>query len=224
MQKFRSERGYTMVEILTVVAIVGIMATIGISALKGYARHEGTRRAATSVATALSQARSQALAGGNMTFVLFGEPADGSVPFADGQFAAVVVDTNGSGKIEATDGSTPVYLQGGNPDITSYGAHGDTALKSVAIPDADESQQVGAGNMTALRQGTTLPMDPDLGVPIIAFSPQGTPVTIQNPSDWGSGAGGVYVTDNEQMLLAVLVLPLGDVKTLAFDAGSQSWK
>lgn len=224
MQKFRSERGYTLIEIMTVVAIAGIMTTIGVSALRSYSRHESTRRAAGVVASALSQARTLAIAQGNMTFVLFGEPGDGSVPFADGQFAAIVVDVNGSGKIEATDGSTPVFLQAGNADITSYGAHGDTVLKSVALPDADESQQVGVGDMTALRQGTTLPMDPDLGVPIIAFSPQGTPVTIQSPSDWGSGAGGVYVTDNDEMLLAVLVLPLGDVKTLAFDTGSRSWR
>jgi prepilin-type N-terminal cleavage/methylation domain-containing protein len=224
MQKFRSERGYTLIEIMTVVAIAGVMTTIGVSALRGYSRHETTRRAALSVANVLSQARSMAIAQGNMTFVLFGEPADGSVAFAPDQFAALVVDTNGSGKIENTDGATPVFLPEGNPDVTSYGAHGDTVMKTAAIPDADESQAVATGDMTALRKGTTLPVDPDLGVPIIAFSPQGSPVTIQNPSDWGTGAGGVYMTDNDDMLIGVVVLPLGDVKTIAYDDASRTWK
>ncbi|MFI5314884.1 MAG: Tfp pilus assembly protein FimT/FimU [Myxococcota bacterium] len=225
MQKFRSESGYTLIEIMTVVGITGIMATLGVVSMRNYSRHEDTRRAAVSVAGVLTQARAEAMAGGRMTFVLFAAPTDGSLAFDPGQFAAVVIDEDGDGKIGAADAVTQFFLPAGiNQDVTSYGAHGDTSLKTTPLPPTDESQAVMTGDMTALVDGTTVPVDPTLGVPVIAFSPQGTPVTIDAPTNWGGGAGGVYLTDNDQMLFAVVVQPLGDVKTLAWDLRSQSWR
>jgi prepilin-type N-terminal cleavage/methylation domain-containing protein len=225
MQKFHSQAGLTLIELVTVLAIVGIVSSLGLVALRGYNRHEDTRRAATTVAGLLTRARSEAIAGGRMTFVLFGEPTDGSLAFDPGQYAAFVIDEDGDGKVGAADAVTKVFLPTGiNPDVTSYGAHGLTALKTTALPDADESQQVPVGDLTALNAGTTIPIDPTLGVPVVAFSPQGSPVTIASPSNWGSGAGGVYLTDNDKMVLAVLVQPLGDVRTMAFDTGSGQWK
>jgi hypothetical protein len=78
--------------------------------------------------------------------------------------------------------------------------------------------------MSSLDDGMTLPKDPDFGVPMIVFSTRGTPVTLSAPDDWGAGAGAVYVTDNDEMLLAVVVEPLGTVHTMAFDEATQGWK
>lgn len=230
MQRFHSQAGLTLLEIMTVVAIIGIISTLGLVALRGYNKHEDTRRAATSIAELLSQARSEAVAGGRMTFVVFGEPTNGSIPFQPGEYAALVTDQQSSGEagyetVDAADSIRPVFLPSGlNPDVTTYGLHGDTVMKNTVLPDADESQQVPNGDLTGLNNGTTIPVDPTLGVPVMAFSPQGTPVTIATPSNWGSGAGGVYVTDNDQMVVAVVVLPLGDVRTMAFDSASGAWK
>jgi len=225
MQSFRARQGYTLLELMTVVAIAGFLSMWGIASLRSYNRHEDTRRAASSVAGWLSKARSEAMAGGRMTFVVFAPPTDGSVPFQPGQYAALVIDEDGDGVISGADAVTPLFLPSGiNPDVSVYGAHGLTGLKTTALPPDDESQQVTDGDMTNLTDGTTAPIDPTLGVPIIAFSPQGSPVAMATPTNWGTGAGGVYLTDNDSMLLAVVLLPLGDVHTLAWDLGSGSWK
>ena len=225
MQKLRGESGYTLIEIMTVVVIAGVLATYGVSSMRSYSRHEDTRRAAVSLAGVLTQARAEAMAGGRMTFVLFAQPIDGSVTFDPGQFAAVVIDENADGAIGPGDAVKQFFMPTGiSADVSSFGAHGLTELKNTSISPMDESQSVVNGDMTNLTDGTTVPIDPTLGVPVIAFSPQGTPVKPAEPTNWGSGAGGIYLTDNDQMLFAVLVEPLGDVKTQMYDVGSQSWK
>jgi len=225
MQSFRARQGFSLLELMTVVAIAGFISIWGIASLRSYSKHEDTRRAASSVAGWLSKARSEAMSGGRMTFVVFAPPGNGTVPFEPGQYAAMVIDEDGDGTIGPADAITPLYLPNGiNTDVTIYGVEGQTKLKSTQLPPDDESQQVVAGNMTNLTDGTSAPIDPGLGVPVIAFSPQGAPVAVATPTNWGTGAGGVYLTDNDDMLIGVVVLPLGDVHTLAWDSGSESWK
>jgi prepilin-type N-terminal cleavage/methylation domain-containing protein len=226
MQTFRAQQGFTLIELMTVVAVAGFLAVWGIASLRSYARHEDTRKAATAMAGVFSQARAEAVAGGRMTFVLLAEPSDGSVPaFVPGQYGAYVIDQNGDGKIDAGDAVTPLFLPPGlSPDVTIYGAEGLNALQTATIPGIDESQAVTGGNMTALVDGTTIPVDPTANVPVVAFAPQGAPVTPAAPTNWGAGSGGVYVTDNDKMLIAVVVQPLGDVKTLLWDQGAGQWK
>jgi len=227
MQTSRRQAGYTLVEVMIVVAIIGILSVVAFASLKGYAKHEDTRRAALSVAGVLTKARAQAMSSGHLTFVLFAEPTDGSVAFAPGQYAALVVDENGSGLIDfpacpiCPDAVTPIFLPSGiNPDVSGYGAHGPTAMAATVIPAADEAH---AGDLTTLNDGTTFPIDPVLGVPVVAFAAQGSAVTPADPS-LGSGRGGVYLTDNDKLVFAVVVLPLGDVRTMAYDSGSGKWK
>jgi len=225
MQSFRARQGFSLLELMTVVAIAGFISIWGIASLRSYSKHEDTRRAASSVAGWLSKARSEAMAGGRMTFVVFAQPTNGTVPFDPGQYGAMVIDEDGDGQISAGDAITPLFLPNGiNTDVTIYGVEGQTKLKNTPIPSDDESQAVVAGNMTNLTDGTTAPIDPTLGVPVIAYSPQGSPVAMATPTNWGTGAGGIYLTDNNDMLIAVVVLPLGDVHTLAWDTGSESWK
>ena len=226
MQKFRTHAGFTLIEIMTVVAIVGIMTALGISSLRTYSRHEETRKTAASIANVLNQARSQAMVDGRMTFVFFSEPTNGTVPFADGQMAAIVTDADADGKIGFADQIRPIFFPSGSAqsEVSRYGEHGDTALKSTPLPKDDESKTIADGTMDSTVEGMTIPVDPDFGVPMVAFSTRGTPVTIGAPDDWGAGAGAVYVTDNDEMLLAVVVEPLGAVHTMSFDAASQAWR
>ncbi|HTO07443.1 MAG TPA: prepilin-type N-terminal cleavage/methylation domain-containing protein [Myxococcota bacterium] len=226
MQTFRTHAGFSLIEIMTVVAIIGIMTVLGLASLRGYSRHEETRKYAASIANVLNQARSQAVTDGRTTFVVFSEPTNGTLPFEVGQIATIVTDTDGDGKISFGDGIRPIFGPSGSQsaEISLYGRHGQNALKTAPIPPDDQSKQITDGVMGSLDDGMTLPKDPDFGVPMVVFSSRGTPVTLSAPDDWGAGAGGVYVTDNDQMLLAVLVEPLGAVHTMAWDDASQSWK
>jgi prepilin-type N-terminal cleavage/methylation domain-containing protein len=72
--------------------------------------------------------------------------------------------------------------------------------------------------------GATFPVDATSGLPVIAFSEHGIPVDPADPNAWGSGAGGVYLTDGDSTVYAALVEPLGDVKLRVFDPATQTWQ
>jgi hypothetical protein len=49
-------------------------------------------------------------------------------------------------------------------------------------------------------------------VPAIGFNSQGIPVSLATPTQWGTGAGAYYITDNYRSVYAVVVLPLGGIR------------
>jgi prepilin-type N-terminal cleavage/methylation domain-containing protein len=220
MQKFRSHAGFTLLELMTVVAIVGFLAAMGITSLRSYSRHEDTRKLAATLANALGAARDQAVSNGRNAYVVFAQPTNGLVPFDAGQVAAIFT-LNDDGTIS---GIKPIFApSSSSQDVTRYGVHGQTVMKDTTLPPQDQSMAIADGALVNLVGGSTIPVDPTFGVPLIAFSGRGSPVTIANPS-FGSGAGGVYVTDGDQMVVAVVVEPFGEVHTLLYDSASNSWK
>ena len=72
--------------------------------------------------------------------------------------------------------------------------------------------------------GATFPVDPMDGRPVVAFSERGVAVDPASPTSWGSGAGGVYLTDGDTSVFAAVVGPLGDVQLRVFDEGSATWR
>src|SRR5258706_3046678 len=92
----------------------------------------------------------------------------------------------------------------------------------VASAPAANQPRTSTRSETAVN-GATFPIDAVSGRPVIAFSERGIPVDPADPNAWGSGAGGIYLTDGTSTFVA-LVAQLGDVKMRAFDPGSQSWK
>jgi prepilin-type N-terminal cleavage/methylation domain-containing protein len=72
--------------------------------------------------------------------------------------------------------------------------------------------------------GSTFPIDPASGRPVVAFSERGIPVDPQTPTQWGSGAGAMYVTDGRETVYAALVQPLGDVQLRVYDRVAGDWR
>ncbi len=72
--------------------------------------------------------------------------------------------------------------------------------------------------------GATFPIDADSGRPVVAFSERGIPVDPASPTNWGSGAGAVYVTDGRNTVYAALVHPLGDVQLRVYDHVIGDWR
>ena len=225
MNTFRDRSGFSLLELMTVVAIVGIVTAMAIPSMKAYQRREVTRGSAKEVSSFVSDARSRAIAGGRMTFLLLEPPNNGLFPFEAGQFAELVTDTNGNSALDETDSGTPVFLSGGaSQKVEKYDADSSSYLGSLFIPADDQSDRVPTAKLNDLQDGTTLPISDDIGVPAVAFSPQGAPVSMNTPDQWGTGTGGIYLTDDESLVLAVLVMPLGEVKIKALDAATGEWK
>ena len=224
MKTFHDRNGFTLLELMTVVAIMGIVVAMAVPSIKAYQRKEVTRGSVKQVSGWVSDARSQAISGGRMTFLLLEEPTNGLFPFEDGQFASLVTDSNGNRALDETDSSMPVYLpSGANSHVKKVGPDSTLVADVVVSPD-DETERSPGATLTELVDGTTLPLADGVGVPAVAFSPQGAPVAVNTPDQWGTGAGGIYLTDNESLVLAVLVMPLGEVKVQSYDAGSGEWK
>ena len=224
MKSFHDRQGFTLIELMTVVAIMGILTAIAMPAMESYKRKEDTRRAAVNVSGMLTNARSRAISSGRMTFILLAEPTDGSVAFQPGQIAALVTDDDGSNTVSVADTAVAIFPEAGlSPTISFYGARG-MPYSASAIPAGDLSEWQASGALSALADGSTLPDSVVLGVPVAAFSPQGAAVAVDTPLEWGTGAGGIYITDNVSTILAVLVMPLGSVKMQKLDIASGAWR
>jgi len=225
MKTFHDRQGFTLIELMTVVAIMGIVVAVAMPAMTSYKRKEDTRRAAVNVSGMVTNARARAIASGRMTFLLLGEPIDGSVPFQPGQIAALVTDDDGDNAVTVADTAVPIFPSADlNSSVSLYGATATLPYDTALVPDDDLSESEAAPALGALVDGSTLPNSATLGVPVAAFSPQGAAVAIDTPAEWGTGAGGIYLTDNDSVVVAVLVMPLGSVKMQKLDPASGEWR
>jgi type II secretory pathway pseudopilin PulG len=91
--------------------------------------------------------------------------------------------------------------------------------------DSSSSGSLAAGTVQeVVTNGASFEISGDAGVPAVAFNERGIPVALDSPGDWGSGAGAVYLTDNENAVYAAVVGPLGEISTGRYDAATASWK
>jgi type II secretory pathway pseudopilin PulG len=69
---------------------------------------------------------------------------------------------------------------------------------------------------SAVTNGASFPVSETEGVPAVAFNEQGIPVSLDAPTQWGSGAGAVYVTDGGSTVYAASISPLGEVSEVRY--------
>lgn len=72
--------------------------------------------------------------------------------------------------------------------------------------------------------GATFPIDAGSGNPMIAFTPRGVPVDPADPTEWGSGAGAFYLTNNRDAVYSAAVSPIGEITLTAYDPGTATWR
>ncbi len=125
------------------------------------------------------------------------------------------VDNSGPGNSEDSSGSSG--LGSANGQVGTTVAEMSPTVAGLTRRDSKV--------LDTVVNGATFPVDAGSGRPVIAFSERGIPVDPSDPSSWGSGAGGVYLTDADgSAVFAALVAPLGEVKLRAYDSSSETWK
>ena len=143
-----------------------------------------------------------------------------------GILGAVVADPNSasssgedsSGEDSSGSGSSNSGPGNSNGNGKALGLANGTTVADATLPPRT------ATVAETVTDGATFPIDADSGRPVVAFSEHGIPVDPADPSTWGGGAGGIYLTDGSDTVYAALVAPLGDITVKVFDPGSQTWK
>jgi hypothetical protein len=90
---------------------------------------------------------------------------------------------------------------------------------TVAVPTAEPTVIT-----TEWTNGTTFPVSETDGLPGFAFTEHGMPVALDTPAAWGSGVGGIYLTDNRYALYGAFISALGEVSERRYDPTTETWK
>jgi prepilin-type N-terminal cleavage/methylation domain-containing protein len=204
------QQGFGLIELVVVSAVMALLLALAVPSFADYQRRQQARSHVQRIADALSQARSLAIKEGNPYFVLF----------TDTGTVRVVDDDNGDYQIGAGEITADVdYAAGTSAQVTYYGA-------IAGPPSATAVPEDGGGTIPAT--GTTFPDDPASGFPAVGFTAQGFPVSLpavigNPPGDPGTGSGSYYVTDNDDVVYATTLLPLGGVRVRAFRPSIGDW-
>ncbi len=142
--------------------------------------------------------------------------------------AVAAVAGSGSGSSGSGSGSSSSGSGSSGSGSSGSGSSGSGSGSSGEDTGSSEGMSVTAPRSATVAEtavnGATFPVDATSGRPVIAFSERGIPVDPASPNAWGTGAGGVYLTDGDSNVYAALVQPLGDVQLRVFDPASDSWK
>ena len=107
---------------------------------------------------------------------------------------------------------------GGSGSNSGPGNSGSTPAASNANANSRVATTRSETLSDSLSKGTTFPEDSSSQRPGFAFNPRGIAVDLNSPQNFGSGAGAVYLTDNNKSVFAAVVMPLGEIKMRRLDA------
>jgi prepilin-type N-terminal cleavage/methylation domain-containing protein len=213
----RSERGFTLVEIMIIVAMIGVLAALGGPALDGFFTGLRLKAAARDAADALRLARVEAIRTGTPHMVFFSTgPGDVSGaplpndPGTGGPMPIVILrDNNGNCIIDGAEPQTSIRAKAG----LSWGTSMATA--AVATDDGAADYSSGSSFKTAVGAVTNWVRFRSDGVPSV-------PDAACTPGSLGSGAGALYLT-NGRRDYAVVMSALGNVRVHMWQEGTAAW-
>jgi type II secretory pathway pseudopilin PulG len=245
--------GYTVVEALTVVGAMGVVAAFSAPSIMNFKAVQEVQAATSEVGGMLQRVRTRAAAEAVPHLILFQkEDVSGGERSAfalivrdnDRTYSLTPPDDVETFKLDPRL----------RPEIRQYGEGDAAPIyETMLAPTEDRSTTVdnsgsgssgsgssgsgssgsgSSGSSRLLREvvkevatnGTTFEVAADAGVPALAFNERGIPVSLESPQDWGSGAGAVYLTDNENAVYAAVLSPLGEISLSRYDPKTSSWK
>ena len=220
----RSQRGFTIVEVMIVVAIAALMLALGYPSWQRVNDNIRLRAAARAALDTFSYAREQAVRTGrrHLVFSQTGAALDAcgtAVP----NVLMVLDDVNQDCCIDAGE---PFWVpeEIGDPVVQM------TAFWGVTNAGARVPEDAGTGVMATGSTFTRFGGGASTGV---AFRGDGIPVAMSAAcvaGDIGSGAGGFYFTNGrpglgaaERRDYAVILMPIGSTKTFSWDVANARW-
>ena len=221
MHRVRREAGFTAMELMIVVAIVGIAAAAAVPSWRAIQANARLRDAAGDIADVLRAARMRAISSSRNHVVYFDTGVNGNVDVcgnavldANGNPAPMIVldDANGNCCIDPGENLEARRAVDG----IQWGV--DFAL--VAAPgDPDPSG--------SFPDGSTFHDPANSQTEWVAFQPDGIPIGFANGGacglgNAGTGGGAVYV-NNDRRDFAVVMTPLGGLKTHLFERSGGVW-
>jgi prepilin-type N-terminal cleavage/methylation domain-containing protein len=216
----RSERAFTLIELMIAVAIIGALAVVVLPNFASWMAGQRLKQAARSVADAFHFARAEAIRTNHRYVVYFetitaADPAGTPLQDAQGDYVPLLVLDDGpaaTANCEIDPGETtitPIPILDG----VLWGASKATSAAPLDDPAA------------VLSNGTTF-LDPaGNDANWVVFRPDGVPVGFDDAcllGQTGSGGGSVYVTDGRRDY-AITLSPLGAVRIHTWEEVSASW-
>jgi type II secretory pathway pseudopilin PulG len=198
-------------EVIIVLALVGVMTAFAAPRFAAYQRRQDARTMVQRVSGVMSNARSEAIRRGNNQFVLLDFPATGVVRIVD--------DANNDWAVSAGETTRDISLSSGLSDEISR-------WNAVASPPSSSPVPEDGGTMPS--SGTSFPIDAASSAAGVGFTSRGIPLalptTVGGPAGAvGSGAGTYYVTDNDTLVFAATLLPLGGTRVRAYRPAMNDW-
>jgi type II secretion system protein H len=215
MRNLRSESGFTLLELIIVVAVMGIMAAMAAPGFDSYFRRQDARTHAQLIGSTLQEARSRAVREANNYFVLF------DVDATPGKMR-LVDDNDNQWDIDMGETQQDFnWAFGAHPDVGVYGYA--TPPAATAVPE-EGGGPIPDGVAPGTAMGTSFALDPTTNLPAVGFTPQGIPVALDDTANWSSGSGSYYITDNEEVVYAVTLAPLGGVRVRVHSTATADWR
>lgn len=215
--------GLTLIELMVAAGIAGVIAGLATISFAQWRANQALTTTTRRVADTLSFARMEAIRTGNVHVVYLStfpgtDIAGNPIQDAQGNLVPVLILNDGPpgspGQNCVIDAGEPIDTL---PLVQGL-AWGFTASAGVKAPLDSSLPGNASGSSFATPAGA-----PHNG---FAFGPDGVPVAFDPGcvlGGFGTGNGGIYIT-NGQRDYAVVVQPLGGVRTHGFETSAGAWK
>jgi prepilin-type N-terminal cleavage/methylation domain-containing protein len=221
MSPQRSQKGYTLIELMVVVVILSVMAGIVVTVMTRGAADQRAKAAVRSVADLMLLGRTEAIRTGVNHVVFFqADAADAALEDKAGTpvAALLIADADGDGAVDSGEYKASVPFDDTNS--LSWGG---------SFADAAAPNDNPAGTFPAADTDFACCTFTDPGgneARWVVFLPDGMPrgfsVGPFATTPLGGGGGGVYVTSGRRDY-AVVLAPLGGVRVHGWNATEDAW-